>query len=74
VPKRVEIKVLTLKNSWDSNSIWSRFFSVAIQAISQLGKICKVKEEESKKIKNRQSNGSESRNDGLKSGVKPERT
>jgi len=32
------------------------------------------KEEESKKIKNRQSNGSESRNDGLKSGVKPERT
>jgi len=26
------------------------------------------------KIKNRQSNGSESRNDGLKSGVKPERT
>jgi len=43
VPKRVEIKVLTLKNSWDSNSIWSRFFSVAIQAISQLGKICKVK-------------------------------
>jgi len=43
VPKRVEIKVLTLKNSWDSNSIWSRFFSVAIQKISQHGKICKVK-------------------------------